>query len=83
MDQAAFANQLLRKLDERRQNLGLDRGVRLCAGGDLEEGAAATASSHSILQILIVSTFEKVPHQVDQARCRNPWYSGDFKYSTL
>jgi len=25
-----------------------------------------------------------IEHQeVDQARCRNPWYSGDFKYSTL
>ena len=41
MDQAASANQaLLRKLDQRSQNSGLDRGVRLRAGGDLEETTA-------------------------------------------
>src|SRR5208283_5175973 len=44
VDQAASANQaLLRKLDERSQNSGLDRGERLRAGGDLEEGASTTA----------------------------------------
>src|SRR5271166_6700830 len=44
VDQAASANQaLLRKLDERSQDSGLDRGVRLRAGGDLEEGASTTA----------------------------------------
>ena len=44
MDQAASANQaLLRKLDERSQDSGLDRGVRLRAGGDLEKGASTTA----------------------------------------
>jgi Transposase DDE domain len=54
VDQAASANQaLLRKLDERSQNSGLDRGERLRAGGDLEEGAP---NLHSILQILSVST---------------------------
>src|ERR1700723_3802077 len=38
MDQAASANQaLLRKLHERSQDSGLDRGVRLRAGGDLEK----------------------------------------------
>ena len=43
-DQAASANQaLLRKLDERSQDSDLDRGVRLRAGGDLEEGASTTA----------------------------------------
>ena len=40
MDQAASANQaLLRKLHERSQDSGLDRSVRLRAGGDLEKGA--------------------------------------------
>src|SRR4029077_1029798 len=44
VDQAASALQaLLRKLDQRSQNSGLDRGVRLRAGGDLEE-RTATAS---------------------------------------
>jgi hypothetical protein len=44
VDQAASANQaLLRKLDQRSQNAGLDRGVRLRAGGDLEERTATTA----------------------------------------
>src|SRR6202011_3354987 len=44
VDQAASANQaLLRKLDERSQNSDLDRGERLRAGGDLEEGASTTA----------------------------------------
>ena len=38
------ANQaLLRKLDQRSQNSGLDRGVRLRAGGDLEERTATAA----------------------------------------
>ena len=41
VDQAASAHQaLLRKLDQRSQNSGLDRGVRLRAGGDLEERTA-------------------------------------------
>src|ERR1700693_1290649 len=44
VDQAASANQaFLRKLDERSQNSDLDRGERLRAGGDLEEGASTTA----------------------------------------
>jgi hypothetical protein len=44
MDQAASANQaLLRKLDQRGQNSGLDRGVRPRAGGDLEERTATAA----------------------------------------
>jgi Transposase DDE domain len=44
VDQAASANQaLLWKLDERGQDSGLDRGGRLRAGGDLEEGASTTA----------------------------------------
>ena len=44
MDQAASANQaLLRKLHERSQDSGLDRSVRLRAGGDLEKGTSATA----------------------------------------
>ena len=43
-DQAASANQaFLRKLDQRSQNSGLDRGVRLRAGGDLEERTATAA----------------------------------------
>src|SRR5208337_951463 len=43
VDQAASANQaLLRKLDERSQNSGMDRGERLCAGGDIKEGASTT-----------------------------------------
>ncbi len=44
VDQAASANQaLLRKLDQRSQNSGLDRSVRLRAGGDLEERTATAA----------------------------------------
>src|SRR5271165_3223691 len=44
VDQAASANQaLLRKLDQRSQNSGLDRGVHLCASGDLEERTATAA----------------------------------------
>src|SRR6202140_5413614 len=43
VDEAASANQaLLRKLDERSQDSSLDRGVRLRAGGDIEEGASTT-----------------------------------------
>ena len=42
--QAASTNQaLLRKLDECSQDSGLDRGVRLRAGGDIEEGVPTTA----------------------------------------
>ena len=44
VDQAASANQaLLRKLDQRSQNSGLDRSVRLRAGGNLEERTATAA----------------------------------------
>jgi hypothetical protein len=44
VDQTASANQaLLRKLDQRSKDSGLDRGVRLRAGGDLEEGTSTAA----------------------------------------
>ena len=44
VDQAASANQaFLWKLDQRSQNSGLDRGVRLRAGGDLEKRTAPAA----------------------------------------
>jgi hypothetical protein len=44
VDQAASAHQaFLRQLDQRGQNPGLDCGVRLRAGGDLEEGTSTAA----------------------------------------
>jgi hypothetical protein len=43
-DKQPLRNQaLLRKLDQRSKNPGLDRDVRLRAGGDLEEGTSTAA----------------------------------------
>ena len=62
VDQAASAHQaVLRHLGERGEDANLDRGVRLRAGRHRQEAPRLEASLYTLLQVLSVTLFEKMP----------------------
>jgi hypothetical protein len=65
MDQAAPSHPaLLRHLGKRRANANLDCHQRLCARDDHQEASRLDASLNTLLQILSLTLFEKLPlHQ--------------------
>jgi hypothetical protein len=62
VDQAALAHQaLLRHFGKRRADANLDRHQRLRAGGIIKKRLRLDVSMHTLLQILSLTLFEKLP----------------------